>query len=88
MGHLITLPYVIYNLAAHTSVYITKGTIQAYADEDEPKMYCIKVSKTYEEAEATMQYRNHLQNCPTLVLHPPKSDMICSPIKVTLRESS
>ena len=33
-GHLITLPYVIYILTAHTPIYIPKETIIAYADEE------------------------------------------------------
>ena len=46
-GYLVILPYVIYNLATHTPVYIPKGTIVAYADEDEPEMDCFKIAETY-----------------------------------------
>ena len=82
-GNLVTLPYVIYNLATHSPppIYIPKGTIVAYADEDEPKMDCFKIAETYEEAQEAMQYRNHLLSHPTLPV-PPKSDLICSPAEV------
>ena len=34
----IKVPYVIYNLDAHNHVYISKGTIVAYTDNEKPKM--------------------------------------------------
>ena len=43
-GNLVTLPYVIHNLAAHTPIYISKETIVVYADDDEPKMDCFKIA--------------------------------------------
>ena len=33
----IKIPYVIYNLDAHDHVYISKGTIVAYTDDEEPE---------------------------------------------------
>ena len=80
-GKSVKLPYVIYNLDNHKSIYIWKGTIVAYADKDEPEVDCFKISETYEEAQKAIQYRNHLPNHPTLPV-PPKSDMICSPAEV------
>ena len=77
----IKIPYVIHNLTAHGPVYIPKGTVITYADDEEPEMDCFKIAKTYEEAQETMQYRNHLPKHPLLPV-PPKSDIICSPAEV------
>ena len=44
-------------------------------------MDVIEVAETIEEAQATMQYRNHFLSRPWLPM-PPKSDMICSPAEV------
>ena len=81
LGKSVKLPYVIYNLDTHKSIYIQKGTVVAYANKDEPEVNCFEISETYEEAQEAIQYRNHLPNCPTLLV-PPKSDMICSPVEV------
>ena len=78
---LLKLPYIIYNLDAHKSIYIWKGTVVAYANKDEPEVDCFEISETYEEAQEVMQYRNHLPNHPTLLV-PLMSDMICSPAEV------
>ena len=51
----ITLPYVIYNLATHTPIYIPKGTIVAYADEDKPEMDCSEIAETYKEAQEVIE---------------------------------
>ena len=61
-GKSVKLPYVIYNLDTHKSIYIWKGTVVAYTDKDEPEVDCFKISKTYEEAQEAIQYRNHLPN--------------------------
>ena len=79
----IKIPYVIYNLDAHDHVYILKGTIVAYTDDEEPKMECFEIAETFEEAQEAIQYRNHLPNHPKLPV-PPQSDLICSPAKVKL----
>ena len=78
----IKVPYVIHNLASHGPLYIPKGTVITYTDE-EPEMDCFKIAKSYEEAQETMQYRNHLPKHP-LLLVPPKSDFIWSPTEVKL----
>ena len=79
----IKIPYVIYNLDAHDHVYISKGTIVAYTDNEKPKMECFKIAETFEEAQEAIQYRNHLPNHPKLPM-PPQSDLICSPAEVKL----
>ena len=73
----LTIPYVIFNLSLITHIYLPKGTIVACPDANEPKVDVIEVAETIEEAQGTMQYRNHLPNRPQLPV-PPKSDMICS----------
>ena len=80
-GDFIKIPYIIHNLATHGPVYIPKGTVIAYADDEEPEMDCFEIAETYEEAQETMQYRNHLPKHPLLPV-PPKSDIICSPAEV------
>ena len=77
----VTIPYVIFNLSSETHIYLPKGTIIAHPDENEPEVDVIEVAETIEEAQGTMQYRNHLPNRPQLPM-PPKSDMICSPAEV------
>ena len=84
-GDLIKIPYVIHNLAIHGPVYIPKGTVIAYADNEEPEMDCFEIAETYEEAQETMQYRNHLPKCPLLPVLP-KSDVICSPAEVKFHQ--
>ena len=79
----IKIPYVIYNLDAHNHVYISKGTIVGYTDDEEPKMECFKIAETFEEAQKAIQYKNHLPNHPKLPV-PPQSDLICSPAEVKL----
>ena len=49
------IPYVIHNLATHGPIYIPKGTVIAYADNEEPEMDCFEIAETYEEAQETMQ---------------------------------
>ena len=44
-------------------------------------MDVIEIAETIEDAQETMQYRNHLPRRPKLHV-PPKSDMICSPAEV------
>ena len=61
----VTIPYVIFNLSSDTHINIPIGTIVAHPDE----------------AQETMQYRNHLPSRPRLPM-PPKSDVICSPAEV------
>ena len=39
----IKIPYVIYNLDAHNHVYISKGTIVAYTDDEEPEKFHSKI---------------------------------------------
>ena len=75
------LPYVIYNLDTHKSIYIQKGTVVAYTNKNEPEVHCFEISEMYKEAQEAIQYRNHLPNHPTLPV-PLKSDMICSPAEV------
>ena len=79
----IKVPYVIHNLASHGPLYIPKGTVITYTDDEEPEMDCFKIAESYEEAQEMMQYRNHLPKHP-LLLVPPKSDFICSPTEVKL----
>ena len=43
--------------------------------------WTFKIAEMYEEAQETMQYRNHLPKCPLLPVLP-KSDIICSPAEV------
>ena len=70
---------------AHGPIYIPKGTVITYADDEEPEMDCFEIAETYEEAQETMQYRNHL---PKHLLLPvlPKSDIICSPAEVKFHQ--
>ena len=79
----IKIPYVIYNLDEHNHVYISKRTVVAYTDDEEPEMECFKIAETFEEAQEAIQYRNHLPSHPKLPV-PPQSDLICSPAKVKL----
>ena len=73
----ITILYVIFNLSSDAHIYIPKGTIIACLDGSEPEVDVIEVAETIEEAQETIQYRNHLPNRPQLPV-PPESDMICS----------
>ena len=84
-GDFIKIPYVIHNLTAHGPVNIPKGTVIAYADNEEPEMDCFNIAETYEEAQETMQYRNHLPKHPLLPV-PPESDIICSPAEVKFHQ--
>ena len=77
----ITIPYVIFKLSSDTHIYIPKGTIVVHPDGSEPEVDAIEVAETIEEAQETMQYRNHLPSRPQLPV-PPKSDIICSPAEV------
>ena len=77
----ITIPYVIFNLSSNVHIYIPKGTTVAHPDGSEPEVDIIEVAETIEEAQETIQYRNHLPNKPQLAV-PPESDMICSPAEV------
>ena len=79
--NLVTIPYVIFNLSSDMHIYIPKGMIVAHPDENEPEVDVIEVTETIEEAQETMQYRNHLPSRLRLPM-PPKSDMICSPAEV------
>ena len=79
----IKIPYVIYNLDAHNHVYISKGTVVGYTDNEEPEMECFRIAETFEEAQEAIQYRDHLPNHPKLPI-PPQSDLICSPAEVKL----
>ena len=83
----IKIPYVIYDLDAHDHVYISKGTVVAYTDDEEPEMECFKIAETFEEAHQAIQYRNHLPSHPRLPV-PPQSDLICSPAKVKFHRGS
>ena len=84
-GDFIKIPYVIHNLTAHGSIYIPKGTVIPYADDEEPEINCFEIAETYEEAQETMQYRNHLPKHLLLPV-PPKSDVICSPAEVKFHQ--
>ena len=84
-GDFIKIPYVIHNLTVHGPIYIPKGTVITYADDEEPEMDCFKIAETYEEAQETMQYRNHLPKHLLLPV-PPKSDIICSPAEVKFHQ--
>ena len=77
----IKIPYVIHKLTTLGPVYIPKGTVITYADDEEPEMDCFEICETYEEARETMQFRNHLPKHPLLPVLP-KSDIICSPAEV------
>ena len=77
----ITILCVVFNLSSDVHIYIPKGTIVACPDGSEPEVDVIEVAETIEEAQETMQYRNHLPNRPWLPV-PPESDMICSPAEV------
>ena len=77
----IKIPYVIHNLTTHGPIYILQETVITYADDEEPEMDCFKIAEMYEEAQETMQYRNHLPKHPLLPV-PPKPDVICSPAEV------
>ena len=54
-GDFIKIPYVIHNLTAHGPIYILKGAVITYADDEEPEMDCFEIAETYEEAQETMQ---------------------------------
>ena len=60
----VTILYVIFNLSLDAHIYIPKGTIVAHPNENEPEVDVIEVAETIEEAQETMQYRNHLPNRP------------------------
>ena len=60
----VTIPYVIFNLSSDAHIYIPKGTIIAHPDGNEPEVDVIEVAETIEEAQETMQYRNHLLSRP------------------------
>ena len=60
----VTIPYVIFNLSLDTHIYIPKGTIVAHPNGNEPEVDVIEVTETIEEAQETMQYRNHLPSRP------------------------
>ena len=77
----VTIPYVIFNLSSDAHMYIPKGTIVVHPDVNEPEMDVIEIAETIEEAQETMQYRNHLPCRPTLPVLP-KFDVICPPAKV------
>ena len=77
----VTILYVIFNLSSDAHIYIPKGTIVACPDGNEPEVDVIEVAETIEEAQETMQYRNHLPSRPQLPV-PPESDVICSPAGV------
>ena len=77
----VTIPYVIFNLSSDAHIYIPKGTVVAFPDGNEPEVAVIEVAETIEEAQETMQYRNHLPSRPRLPM-PPESDMVCSPAEV------
>ena len=81
----VTIPYVIFNLSSDTHIYIPKGMIVAHPDENEPEVDVTEITETIEEAQETMQYRNHLPSRPRLPM-PPKSDMIYSPAEVSTEE--
>ena len=81
----VIIPYVIFNLSLDRHIYLPKGTITAHPDENEPEVDVIEVAENIKEAQETMQYRNHLPNRPWLPV-PLKSDMICSPAEVSIRE--
>ena len=66
----IKVPYVIHNLTFHGPLYIPKGTVITYTDDEEPEMDCFKIAKSYEEAQETMQYRNHLPSVHYFWFHP------------------
>ena len=55
--------------------------IVACPDENAPKVDVIEITETIEEAQETMQYRNHLPSRPRLPM-PPKPNIICSPTEV------
>ena len=77
----VTILHVIFNLSSDAHIYIPKGTVVACPDGNKPEVDVIEVTETIEEAQETMQYRNHLLSRPWLPV-PPKSDMICSPAEV------
>ena len=64
-----------------THIYIPKETIVACPDENAPEVDVIEIAETIDEAQETMQYRNHLPSRLRLPM-PPRSDMICSPTEV------
>ena len=74
----VTILYMIFNLSLDAHIYIPRGTIVAHPNGNECEVDVIEVAETIEEAQGTMQYRNHLQNRPQLPM-PLKSDLICSP---------
>ena len=43
-------------------MYTPKGTMVAHSDENELEVDVIQVAETTEEADKTVQYRNHLPN--------------------------
>ena len=45
----IKVPYVIHNLTSHGPMYIPKGTVIAYTDDEEPEMDCFEIAESYEE---------------------------------------
>ena len=51
----IKIPYVIYNLDAHDHVYISKGTVVAYTDDEEPEMECFEIAEMFQEAQQAIQ---------------------------------
>ena len=42
-GDFIKIPYVIHNLTTHGPIYIPKGTVITYADDEEPEMDCFEI---------------------------------------------
>ena len=66
-------------------MYIPKGTVIAYVDDEESEVDCFNIAETYEEAQETMQYRNHLPKHPLLPV-PPKSHIICSAAEVKFHQ--
>ena len=69
----VTIPYVIFNLSSDAHIYIPRGTIVAHPDGSKPKVDVTEVAETIEEAQETVQYRNHLLSRPQLPV-PLKSD--------------
>ena len=50
----IKVPYVIHNLTSHGPMYLPKGMVIIYADDEEPEMDCFEIAESYEETQEMM----------------------------------
>ena len=67
--NLVTIPYVMFNLSLDAHIYIPRGTIIAHHNGNEPEVDVIEVAEAIEEAQETIQYRNHLLSSHSYPCH-------------------